>query len=119
MTVYELLARQPFDVLVREASQLAAGLGDEIGRTLSPADVLIDAPPGNREVEFHVDIYFPKEDAYRPLHEVSPVVRALAGTQFDDYVKRVRIFAHPDCTRDLTAIDNLAGKVAAIVRSGG
>jgi HD superfamily phosphohydrolase len=114
--VYELLARQPFDVLVRAASELAASLGDEIGRSLSPTDVLIDAPPGNREVEFHVDIYFPKEGVYRPLREVSPVVRALAGTQFDDYVKRVRVFAHPDCARDLTAIDNLAGKVAAIVR---
>jgi hypothetical protein len=50
-------------------------------------------------VEFKVDIYFPKEGCYRPLQEVSPVVRALAGTQFDDYVKRVRLFAPPEVAR--------------------
>jgi hypothetical protein len=38
-------------------------------------------------------VYYPKERRYRPLEAVSPVVRALAKEQFDDYVKRVRIFA--------------------------
>jgi HD superfamily phosphohydrolase len=114
--VYELLARQPIEFLAQCASQLAAELGHELGEPLSPADVLIDAPPGNREVEFHVDLWFPKEDRYRPLHEVSPVVRALAGTQFDDYVKRVRIYAHPRCARRLAAIDDLPRKVAAVIR---
>ena len=33
--------------------------------------------------------------AGQALVEVSPVVRALAREQFDDYVKRVRVFAHP------------------------
>jgi hypothetical protein len=100
---------------VQCGSRLAADLGREIGEPLSAADILIDAPPGDREVEFQVDIFFPKENAYRPLCEVSPVVRALAGTQFDDYVKRVRIFAHPRCARKLAAIDDLAGKVVASV----
>jgi HD superfamily phosphohydrolase len=113
--VYELLARRPFEFLVHCGTRLAADLGREIGQPLSAADILIDAPPGDREVEFQVDIFFPKENAYRPLCEVSPVVRALAGTQFDDYVKRVRIFAHPRCARQLAAIDDLAGKVAASV----
>ena len=113
--VYELLARQPFEFLVQCGSRLAADLGREIGEQLSAADILIDAPPGDREVEFHVDIFFPKEGAYRPLCEVSPVVRALAGTQFDDYVKRVRIFSHPRCARQLAAIHDLAGKVVASV----
>jgi HD superfamily phosphohydrolase len=115
--IYELLARQPFEFLARCASQLAAKLGQELGEPLSPTDVLIDAPPGNREVEFQVDLWFPKEDRYRPLHEVSPVVRALAGTQFDDYVKRVRIYAHPRCARRLAAIDDLPRKVAAVIRN--
>jgi HD superfamily phosphohydrolase len=113
--VYESLARRPFDFLVQCGARLATDLGREIGQELSAADILIDAPPGNREVEFQVDIFFPKENVYRPLREVSPVVRALAGTQFDDYVKRVRIFAHPRCARQLAAIDDLAGKVAASV----
>jgi hypothetical protein len=90
-----------------------------LGEPLSPADVLIDAPPGNREVEFQVDIWFPKENRYRPLRDVSPVVRALAGTQFDDYVKRVRIYAHPRHARRLAAISDLPAKVAAIVSKVG
>lgn len=113
--VYERLARQPFEYLVRCAAQLAVELGKSTGQPLSPADILIDAPPGNREVEFQVDIFFPKEGRYRPLREVSPVVRALAGTQFDDYVKRVRIYARPAFARRLAAIDDLGGKVAATV----
>lgn len=113
--VYELLARRRFDFLVQCGARLAVDLGREINQPLSATDIIIDAPPGDREVEFQVDIYFPKEGAYRPLREVSPVVRALAGTQFDDYVKRVRIFAHPKCAKALAAIDDLAGKVAASV----
>jgi HD superfamily phosphohydrolase len=113
--VYELLARRPFEFLARCAARIAAELGRELGEPLSPADVLIDAPPGNREVEFQIDLWFPKEGRYRPLHEVSPVVRALAGTQFDDYVKRVRIYAHPRYARRLGAIRDLAAKVATVV----
>jgi HD superfamily phosphohydrolase len=115
--VYELMARRPFDFLVRCGERLAADLGREIGESLHATEILIDAPPGDREVEFRVDIYFPKEGRYRPLGEVSPVVRALAGTQFDDYVKRVRIFAHPRCARRLASIDNLADKIAACLKS--
>ncbi len=58
-------------------------------------------------MQFNVDIYFPKEDCYRPLGEVSPVVRALATEQFDDYVKRVRIFAHPRIVEEVRRLENL------------
>ena len=61
-----------------------------------------DAPPPHREVEFNVSIYFPKEKLYRPLHRVSPVVDALAKTQFDDFVKRVRVFADPNIADELS-----------------
>jgi uncharacterized protein len=54
-----------------------------------------------------VEIFFPKEDCYRPLGEVSPVVWTLAKEQFDDYVKRVRIFAHPRVVADLRRLENL------------
>jgi len=86
---------------------------------LSATDVIIDAPPGSREVEFQVDIWFPKEDRYRPLGDVSPVVRALAGTQFDDYVKRVRIFARPGLVRPMASIADLPARIAQVVRSIG
>ena len=56
--------------------------------------MLIDAPPTELEVDFNVDVYFAKERIYRQLGEISPVVRTLAREQFDDYVKRVRIFIH-------------------------
>lgn len=97
--LYERLSRRPFEFLMRCSASLAAELSPLVGRRLEPSEILIDAPPRHREVEFKVDIYFPKEEAYRPLQEVSPVVRALAGTQFDDYVKRVRLFAPPEVTR--------------------
>jgi uncharacterized protein len=58
-------------------------------------------------VQFDVDIHFPKEGRYRPLGEVSPVIRTLATEQFDDYVKRVRIFAHPRIVAELRAISRL------------
>ena len=57
--------------------------------------MLIDAPPQKREIEIDIDVYFPKEDRYRRLAKVSPVVQTLAEKQFDDYVKRVRIYLDP------------------------
>ena len=94
--LYQPLARQPFGHLLDISKKLIDRLASEAGIRLAATDVLIDAPPPHREVEFNVPIYFPKEDIYRPLHQVSPVVESLAQKQFDDYVKRVRIFVHPD-----------------------
>jgi uncharacterized protein len=109
--VYELLARQPFEHLVQKGELLAAEASRVLEEPVAPTEVLIDAPPGNREVEFKVDIYFPGEQRYRPLHQVSPVVRALAGTQFDDYVKRVRIYAHPRIARRLARTPDWVARV--------
>ena len=41
------------------------------------------------------------------MGEVSPVIRTLATEQFDDYVKRVRIFAHPRVVGPLRELTNL------------
>jgi hypothetical protein len=81
-----------------------------LGRVVAPHEVLIDAPPLKLEVQFNVDVYYPDENTYRPLRDVSPVVRTLAEEQFDDYVKRVRIFVHPQLADDISLageIDNL------------
>ena len=59
------------------------------------------APPVSREVQISIEIQFPKENTWRRLADVSPVVRALATEQFDDYVKRVRIFAEPSLACEL------------------
>ncbi len=109
--LYERLAKKPYPWLVACAEQLASIASTELGRIVAPHEILLDAPPAQREVEFRVDIYFPKEDRYRPLGEVSPVVRTLAQEQFDDYVKRVRIFAHPRVASLLRGLDDLHAMV--------
>jgi HD superfamily phosphohydrolase len=93
--LYERLARRPYAWLVRCATNLAQEMSNSWGCVVRPEEVLIDAPPVHREIEFHVDVHFAKESLYRPLAEVSPVVKTLATYQFDDYVKRVRVFLSP------------------------
>jgi HD superfamily phosphohydrolase len=110
--LYERLARRPYTWLAQAGDVLAAVASTHLGRRIAPHEILIDAPPVRREVEFHVEVYFPKESVYRPLAEVSPAVVALATRQFDDYVKRVRVFAHPRLAADLRALplDRLLGE---------
>ena len=118
--VYERLARRPYPWLAACAEQFAQLASGAIGAVVAPHEILFDAPPVEREVEFQVQVYFPKENRYRSLADVSPVVRALAFEQFDDYVKRVRIFAHPRLAaplRDLGQFTNLL--IEAIERTDG
>lgn len=105
--LYERLARRPYPWLVACAECFSKILSTVLGRVVAPHQVLFDAPPITREVQFNVEIHFPKEGRYRPLGEVSPVIRTLATEQFDDYVKRVRIFAHPNLVAELRRIDRL------------
>jgi len=114
--LYEQLARRPYPWLVACAEHFANLLSHRIGRRVAPHEVLFDAPPVKREVEFNVEIHFAKEDCYRPLGEVSPVVQTLAHRQFDDYVKRVRIFVHPKLSRELEGLSDPAELVAGAVQ---
>ena len=114
--LYGRLAGRPYEWLVSCGLRLV----DEINRRgllgaqrLSEVDVLLDAPPQHREVEFKVAIYFPKEDCYRPLSECSPVVESLAHRQFDDYVKRVRIFARRDVATGLSEHPDFTAAISA------
>lgn len=93
--MYRLLARRPYPWLAACAERFAHLASQALHMPLAPHEVLFDAPPIEREVEFNVDVFYAKEKRYRPLGDVSPVVRTLAREQFDDYVKRVRVFAHP------------------------
>ena len=112
---YRKLARRPYADLVACATRLAERLSSELREQIRPSDVLIDAPPPDREVEFDVEIYFAKEDVYRPLDAVSPVVETLARTQFDDYVKRVRIFANPRHSASIARLPNFLELLAAAI----
>ncbi len=105
--LYDQLARRPYPWLAACAESLANILSRQIARRVAPHEVLFDAPPVKREVEFHVEIHFPKENCYRPLGDVSPVVQTLARKQFDDYVKRVRIFIHPRLADEASRLSNL------------
>ncbi len=105
--IYERLAGQPYAWLVACSQHFATLASTALGRIVAPHEILLDAPPVHREVEFNIDVFFPKENRYRPLGEVSPVVRTLAHQQFDDYVKRVRLFAHRRVAADLRALPDL------------
>jgi HD superfamily phosphohydrolase len=105
--IYRRLARRPYPWLVACAERFAAVASTALGRVVAPHEILFDAPPVHREVELKFDVYFLKENRYRPFEEVSPVVRTLAQEQFDDYVKRVRIFAHPRIVEDLRGVGDL------------
>lgn len=109
--IHQRLARRPYPWLAACAEQFAALASTALGRVVAPHEILVDAPPLQREVQFDVEIYFPKEGRYRPLGEVSPVVRTLAREQFDDYVKRVRIFAHPRIAPALAGFTRLSDLV--------
>jgi len=93
--LYRKLRRMTATQLVACSQPLTEKLSTITGRKLSGTDVLIDAPPQHREVEFRVDVWFRSSNEYRPLREVSPIVDAMAHNQFDDCVKKVRIFIAP------------------------
>lgn len=99
--LYGRLAGRPYCDLVRVSSELAARFTAKLGRPVPAAAILIDAPPRHREVETNVDLFDAKHERYTALKDLSPVVRALAATQFDDYVKRVRLYAAPDLQPEL------------------
>ena len=118
---YERIARQPYPWLVQASEAFAAAASGLIGRRIAPHEILFDAPPVRREVEFQVEVFFPKENVYRMLAEVSPAVHTLATKQFDDYVKRVRIYVHPalaPALAKLEATDELMSKtLQSVMRS--
>jgi HD superfamily phosphohydrolase len=114
--LHQQLARKPYPWLAACSEHLAALASTRLGRVVAPHEILLDAPPVQREVEFQIPVYFPKEDRYRMMGEVSPVVKALALEQFDDYVKRARIFVHPRIAGDLQALPNVVELVEESVR---
>jgi len=97
--VHRALAGRPYADAVDISARLATALSRRLGTTIPSHAVLVDAPPAKREVEFRIQVQerIPHEAgrAWRGLETLSPVVRSLAREQFDDLVKRVRIFCEP------------------------
>ena len=89
--MHRKLARRPYWWLVACSEQLAEQVSKRTGVTLRATDVLIDAPPVKLEVDINMDVVS-RDGSVRSLEDVSPVASALARRQFDDQVKRVRVF---------------------------
>lgn len=98
--VHRRLARKPYWWLVTCAERLAQQLSQSTGLAIHAADVLIDAPPVKLEVDINMDV-ISRDGSVRTLGDVSPVASALAERQFDDQVKRVRVFVRPDLREKL------------------
>jgi uncharacterized protein len=109
--LYKQLAGKPYPWLVEVARQFTSRISTRIGQQIPATEILFDAPPIEREIEFDLDVYFPKQQRYRRLGEISPVVRTLAREQFDDYVKRVRIYVHPRWRAELRSVTDLPALV--------
>ncbi len=116
--LYHTFRQMPYDRLVECSNRLAELLSSAIGTQLSPVDVLIDAPPLHREVEFKVDVFYPHENAYRPLRDVSPIVASMSNTDFDDCVKRVRICVSHACLAEISGQVSVDDLVKQACRSG-
>ena len=112
--MYRRMAQRPYAELVGFSERIATGLSSALGEEVAPHEVLVDAPPAKLEVDFNIEVYFAKQNVFRPLGDISPVVRTLAREQFDDYVKRVRIFVHPRIA-GARKLPNLTEKLAATI----
>jgi HD superfamily phosphohydrolase len=112
--MYRRMAKRPYGELVSFSERIAAGLSTALGEKVAPHEVLVDAPPAKLEVDFDIEVHFAKQGVYRRLGDISPVVRTLAREQFDDYVKRVRIFVHPRIA-SARKLPNLAEKLATAI----
>ncbi len=113
--VYRRLAQRPYAWLVRRAEELAELASRTIGQTIAPHEILLDAPPVEREVEFNVDVRFTKENRFARLGSISPVVRTLAQEQFDDYVKRVRVFCHARVANRLRSVGDFSDLISRAI----
>jgi HD superfamily phosphohydrolase len=112
----EKAKQQAYDVMYNmDASELYAlvdrlrvRLSSEVGRSLHPADLIIDTPPRDKDKLETIDVVYPNasgRQAY-PLHELSRIV---AGIQ-DDFmmvVKKIRIFAHPRLAAEIRSIPDI------------
>jgi HD superfamily phosphohydrolase len=116
--MYRRMAKRPYAELVSFSERIAAGLSTVLGENVASHEVLVDAPPAKLEVDFDIDVHFAKQNVYRPLGDISPVVRTLAKEQFDDYVKRVRIFVHPRIA-SARSLPNLAAKLVETIAPSG
>jgi hypothetical protein len=120
--LFSAIARRPYPQLVHIAELLSRELSRHLPQPLAATDILIDAPPVKLEVQFNIDVRRGSranpERSFVPLAELSPVVRSLATDQFDNYVKRVRVFVAPQRLPEVAALPiDLTDQLLAVANS--
>jgi len=108
--VHAALAGRGHAAMADVSARLAATLSRRLGRRIDADALIVDAPPAEREVEFLLEVRERAAGggfAWRPLSDLSPVVRSLAHEQFDSLVKRVRVFADPSDAAAIAACGEL------------
>jgi HD superfamily phosphohydrolase len=117
--LYENLAGRPYDWLARASDELGRRVAARLGKPIRAGQILIDAPPVEREVEFNIQVFYAKESRYRRLADVSPIVRTFENHRFDDYVKRIRIFVAPEHAAAVRAISDFRMLVETAIQTCG
>jgi hypothetical protein len=112
--IHQALAGRSYADSVAISGRLAERLSRRLGKAIVADTLLIDAPPAEREVEFRLAVReriaarsAAAPHRWRSLSELSPVVRSLAHEQFDNLVKRVRLFAPAESAAAIAACDGL------------
>jgi HD superfamily phosphohydrolase len=121
--VHQALAGRSYADSVAISRGLAERLSRRLGTVIDADTLLIDAPPAEREVEFRLAVRertgarsASSRYRWRSLAELSPVVRSLAHEQFDNLVKRVRLFAPAESAAaiaECNGVDELILEAAA------
>lgn len=93
-TWHKRLSNQNVPELREASSKLANEVSKRLHIQCCPFDLIIDAPPASLDVQFRMEVQL-RNGQFRPLGDISPMVQALATQQFDESVKRVRVFASP------------------------
>ena len=102
--LHRSLAKRPYHEIVSIARELSREIQPSLDLPIRENDLLIDTPPKTLEVQFDLQVHL-RDGGLRPLSELSPVVQSLATRQFDELVKRVRVFVAPHLREAFRKID--------------
>jgi hypothetical protein len=114
-TLHKTLAGLPYKQLVQVSDCFAIRLAKKTGCDIQQNEILIDAPPKQREIEFRLQVccrdqFGRGQHRWRSLAEISPVTESLAHLQFDYLVKQVRIFGSHNAfgaVRNTTGLEDI------------
>ncbi|MFN6128431.1 MAG: HD domain-containing protein [Planctomycetota bacterium] len=102
--LHRTLAKRPYQEIVAIARELSREIQPSVDLPIRENDLLIDTPPKALEVQFDLQVRL-RDGSFRPLSELSPVVQSLATRQFDELVKRVRVFVAPHLREAFRKVD--------------